>query len=334
MKPLEAVHGSRTVERSSEPVMAWRAWRLRRDGRGRLRLQPAFRGSPWEPLVPTRAACVRHRRHDAPKRRCTCGLYGFRDGGEVGLGGTRLAAVGQVALWGRVVEHELGYRAALAYPSRVRLVCSVCLTMGARPAAPTVVAEEAEYLLPLCDDHARSHRGHGALTPASAVESELLSTYAVDLLPIRSLPAAPQEEEAPSGAWSWSRGPGKGVVVLVLASLLLRVVLLWAAMSSGTADPSASTAANADGSSAAGGVVTTNVPPGSEAAVEGPAPSTATTSAHRRLNASPRTTASSGPGGSQSDSRDAGNRGRGLRAAGAGAAAGTAAGTSLAAAGG
>jgi hypothetical protein len=334
MKPLEAVHGSRTVERSSEPVIAWRAWRLRRDGRGRLRLQPAFRGSPWEPLVPTRAACVRHRRHDAPKRRCTCGLYGFRDGGEVGLGGTRLGAVGQVALWGRVVEHELGYRAELAYPSRVRLVCSVCLTMGARPAAPTVVAEEAEYLLPLCDDHARSHRGHGVLAAASAVESELLSTYAVDLLPMRSLPPAPQEEEAPSGAWSWSRGPGKGVVVLVLASLLLRVVLLWAAMSSAGAPPSAPTGASADGSSGPGEVLAPNVPAGSEAAIEGPAPATSTTSAHRRLNAAAPSVTSSGGGGSGSKSRGERSRGRGLRAAGAGAATGAAAGASLAATGG
>jgi hypothetical protein len=221
------------VERSAEPVAAWRAWRLRRDGEaGQLRLQPAFRGSSWEPLQPVRAACARRRRHEAPKRRCTCGLYGFNDGSEVGIGGTRLAVVGQVSMWGRVVEHDLGYRAEFAYPARMRLVCSVCLTMGERPATPVVVAEEGGFALPLCEDHARSHRGHMELRPSTEVEAELLSTYAVDVLPEDSLPPPPAEEQ-PLGARWWRGASGKGIIALLMGSLLLRVLLLWAAVSSG-----------------------------------------------------------------------------------------------------
>ncbi len=221
------------MERSAEPVAAWRAWRLRRDGEaGQLRLQPAFRGSPWEPLQPVRAACARRRRHEAPKRRCTCGLYGFNDGSEVGIGGTRLAVVGQVSMWGRVVEHDLGYRAEFAYPARMRLVCSVCLTMGERPATPVVVAEEGGFALPLCEDHARSHRGHMELRPSTEVEAELLSTYAVDVLPEDSLPPPPAEEQ-PLGARWWRGASGKGIIALLMGSLLLRVLLLWAAVSSG-----------------------------------------------------------------------------------------------------
>jgi hypothetical protein len=223
----------RSVERSAEPVVAWRAWRLRREGVGALRLQPAFRGPPWGPLEPVRARCVRRRRHDAPKRRCTCGLYGFRDGSEVGLGGTRLAAVGQVSMWGRVVEHDLGFRAEFAYPARLRLVCSVCLTMGERPAIPVVVAQEGDHLLPLCEEHERSHRGHNELRSAREVEAELLSTYAVDVLPPGALPPPPEDEQIPAPRW-WRGGPGKGIVALLMASLLLRAILLWAAVSSGT----------------------------------------------------------------------------------------------------
>lgn len=223
----------RSVERSAEPVAAWRAWRLRRDAdRGELRLQPAFRGSSWEPLQPVRAACARRRRHAAPKRRCTCGLYGFNDGSEVGLGGTRLAVVGQVSMWGRVVEHDLGYRAEFAYPARMRLVCSVCLTMGERPATPVVVAEEGGFALPLCEDHARSHRGHRELRPSTEVEAELLSTYAVDVLPEGSLPPPPEEEQPLGSRW-WRGASGKGIIALLMGSLLLRVLLLWAAVSSG-----------------------------------------------------------------------------------------------------
>lgn len=33
-----------------------------------------------------------------------------------------MSVVGTVGLWGRVIEHEHGYRAALAYPLALRLV--------------------------------------------------------------------------------------------------------------------------------------------------------------------------------------------------------------------
>jgi hypothetical protein len=37
-------------------------------------------------------------------------------------------ALGRVALWGRIVEHELGYRAEYAYPSAIVVVGSEGLT--------------------------------------------------------------------------------------------------------------------------------------------------------------------------------------------------------------
>jgi hypothetical protein len=135
-------------------------------------------------------------------------------------------------MWGRVVEHDLGYRAEFAYPARMRLVCSVCLTMGDRPATPVVVAEEGGFALPLCEDHARSHRGHGELRPSTEVEAELLSTYAVDVLPEGSLPPPPEEEQQLGSRW-WRGASGKGIIALLMGSLLLRVLLLWAAVSSG-----------------------------------------------------------------------------------------------------
>jgi hypothetical protein len=135
-------------------------------------------------------------------------------------------------MWGRVVEHDLGYRAEFAYPARIRLVCSVCLTMGERPATPVVVAEEGGFALPLCEDHARSHRGHGELRPSNEVETELLSTYAVDVLPEGSLPPPPEEEQPLGPRW-WRGASGKGIIALLMGSLLLRVLLLWAAVSSG-----------------------------------------------------------------------------------------------------
>ena len=46
---------------------------------------------------------------------------------------------GRVALWGRVIEHELGYRARYGYPQRLRLICQFCFWQwGTHGVTPTV----------------------------------------------------------------------------------------------------------------------------------------------------------------------------------------------------
>ena len=41
--------------------------------------------------------------------------------------------LGRVALWGRVIEHEHGFRAQYAYPQRLRLICQFCFWMSDAP---------------------------------------------------------------------------------------------------------------------------------------------------------------------------------------------------------
>jgi hypothetical protein len=99
---------------------------------------------------------------------------------------------GTVALWGLVVEHDLGYRARWAYPQRLRLICPHCFfersTGGAVP--DLVVARGDGGVVPLCDRHVRLSLACGigadVLTDVSALEQELLGAYAVDLLPLRT----------------------------------------------------------------------------------------------------------------------------------------------------
>ena len=56
--------------------------------------------------------------HEAPHLGCTCGLHGTHELDL--LRRTRCPAVlGRVALWGRVIEHELGFRARYGYPQRL-----------------------------------------------------------------------------------------------------------------------------------------------------------------------------------------------------------------------
>jgi len=98
--------------------------------------------------------------------------------------------LGRVALWGRVVEHELGYRARFGYPQRLRLVCQFCFWQkGPLGRAPAVVAfYPRDELVPLCATHLESAQANGMpprrLLPADLVDQRLRETYAVDPLAI------------------------------------------------------------------------------------------------------------------------------------------------------
>jgi len=174
---------------TAEPILAWRAWTLsgRRDG-SRLRLRPIV-GSrrPWPPFHPARAVCARPRGHHAPDPACTCGLHATRTPDL--LRRTRdPAVVGTVALWGRVIEHEHGYRAEFAYPQRLRLVCYLCFWQRhlAWSESDVVVRLFGGRMVPLCRPHLETSHRYGFPTPlvlpAHHVQRGLLATYAVDLL--------------------------------------------------------------------------------------------------------------------------------------------------------
>jgi hypothetical protein len=186
------------VARSDEPILAWRAWALTIHGRD-LSLKPvAGRGRAWPAGKPMRSRCRHSRLHPSPDPDCSCGLHGTH-GLDI-LRKTRTPGVlGRVALWGTVIEHELGFRASLGYPQRLRLVCQFCFQVwGAEHAQPAVVGRFPHgELVPLCRPHLELARRYRmtprGLLPAVEVEQRLLDTYMVELLPvpIRSVPAPP-----------------------------------------------------------------------------------------------------------------------------------------------
>jgi hypothetical protein len=180
------------IERSTEPIVAWRSWALTgRPDATRLLLRPvAGRAHPWRPREPVVATCRRSGVfHEAPVIGCTCGLHASQTLDI--LRRTKCPAVlGRVALWGRVVEHELGYRARFGYPQRLRLICQFCFWQkGPLGQVPTVVAfYPRDELVPLCHAHLASAQANGMppkrLLPASLVDQRLRETYAVDPLAI------------------------------------------------------------------------------------------------------------------------------------------------------
>ena len=133
-----------------EPVEAWRAWRVGMC-EGRVVLQSRCAPTIWVPGVPVVATCRKQQRlrwrswrfestdPEAPDIDCTCGIYGVRSvaasrwylerRGFAHRGGR---VIGRVALWGDVVEGELGWRASRAYPIELFVPAPTTLQGGIR----------------------------------------------------------------------------------------------------------------------------------------------------------------------------------------------------------
>ena len=210
---------ARSPTLSPEEVDGWRAWTVvERDGS--FLLSSLTRAEDWPPGEPFVATCSR-RRHGAPGRRCSCGVYAAADRNELArLGRIAGAAIGQVSLWGQVAEHSRGYRAGAAYPSRISLVCSPCLEGGIGEPAVAVERERSSgrtRLRPLCAAHAPDE---GRLDPARPVEAQLLAAYAVDLMPDASVRSIRGEERSSSRPrWRLLAAAVLAVVVLFTGSV-------------------------------------------------------------------------------------------------------------------
>jgi hypothetical protein len=182
---MRAFTKTRQVPFSLEIVDGWRAWSVVEHD-GEVLLSSLTRAEEWEPSTPFVATCSR-RRHLPPRRACSCGVYAAAEPEELaGLGRIAGAAIGQVSLWGRIAEHSRGYRAATAYPARLRLVCVVCLGQGNGVPATRIDRDTSSTrtkLVPLCESHAAGR----ALPPAGPLEDRLLATYRVELVPDRSV---------------------------------------------------------------------------------------------------------------------------------------------------
>lgn len=195
-----------SVDILAEPIEGWRTWNLSVDTADGPLLHPARPGpDAWWPRRPLEAKCraspilsLFRRPHDAPDAGCTCGIYAARS--LESMERPRPAwppppVVGTVSLWGRMVEHELGWRAALAYPSRLRLVCAMCAWFEPGPGKPVTVHTLFRRLYTLCEVHRGGiqipdgRRSKPADLAPGELQTRLLEAYAVDLLPIERVEA-------------------------------------------------------------------------------------------------------------------------------------------------
>jgi hypothetical protein len=118
----------RPVRETADVVTGWRAWTVTETADG-LRLGSVLHDVPWEPSSPAIAEC-RHGEempaHPVPGPACACGFYATRDPVDalsylVGRDDpdTICRILGEVALWGHVLETEAGWRGSHAYPVRL-----------------------------------------------------------------------------------------------------------------------------------------------------------------------------------------------------------------------
>lgn len=117
---------------STEVQTGWRAWSIvdfhRRGNSVEKRLQALGTKPIWEPYQPNVATCVTDGTHEAPWPTCRCGFWAFKDRKHVeqalfsNYGGEKGKVIGQIALWGRVLETTRGYRGEYAYPQTLQFV--------------------------------------------------------------------------------------------------------------------------------------------------------------------------------------------------------------------
>lgn len=173
------------------PEIGWRVWLVVSSGQGRLRLHSAVQAKvKWPVRQELRAECRRLpgpeaiggnrapvvASHAAPEESCGaggghgCGIYGTKNPsgctdflkgsyspGQVSGGLVLHRVFGKVALWGKVIEAERGWRAELAYPVEIcvprhRYVASGANVGGMQdPGLPVevIVAGLAEYGVPV-----------------------------------------------------------------------------------------------------------------------------------------------------------------------------------------
>lgn len=115
-----------------EPMIGWRAWKVDanyREGESLPLLHSVTYGDyAWEPGQPVEAVCPSGHKGGPPcEGNCSCGLYAAKTYKHLmGMGYPsydaatgKFCVVGEVSLWGKIVEGTQGWRAQVGYPRKL-----------------------------------------------------------------------------------------------------------------------------------------------------------------------------------------------------------------------
>src|SRR5262245_59616926 len=142
----------RTLRETSRPVTGWRAWVVTETTAG-LRLGSVLHDLVWPQGEAVIARCRRDEDpfapavgpHPVPGVQCNCGFHAAHDPVEAlsysrgrDEPGTVCRILGEVRLWGHVLETEAGWRSSHAYPHRLYV------------SEPAIAEALATYGVPVC----------------------------------------------------------------------------------------------------------------------------------------------------------------------------------------
>ena len=104
------------------PIVGCRVWRWDETG------LKSVNSIPWQPGRALAATCAQPSTHESPQGDCRCGVYAAKT--FDGLRRMRYTESerwirGEVFMWGRMVEHEDGWRAQFAYPKSLIVPVSI-----------------------------------------------------------------------------------------------------------------------------------------------------------------------------------------------------------------
>jgi transcriptional regulator with XRE-family HTH domain len=146
------------VDLSAEPLVGWRCWFVLPH---ELLLRPIYkRGLVWKPREPLQAVCPDDL-HEVPADGCKCGVWtvchpmlldeiGWTTAPPKGIDKLPgVMVVGEVSLWGNIVQHERGWRASFAYPRHLYVFTDdpmIAETLRERYGVPVEWGADAERL--------------------------------------------------------------------------------------------------------------------------------------------------------------------------------------------
>jgi len=107
------------IVKSGKPLVGWRGWNVMVPGF--LATSTGNHATVWLPGERTEAICIAHPdKEGVPHEYCMCGLWAFNSAQEIFKQNySRQTVLGEVWLWGRVIECEKGFRAEYAYPKKL-----------------------------------------------------------------------------------------------------------------------------------------------------------------------------------------------------------------------
>jgi hypothetical protein len=159
----------RTLRERSRPVTGWRAWVVTETPQGLL-LASVLHDLVWAHGRAALAECRREEDpfaavlgpHPVPGAECNCGFHAARDPVDAlsyargrDEPGTVCRILGEVVLWGHVLETEGGWRASHAYPARLYVpdldiataLAAYSVPVCASPSSPTCTATPSRSVL-------------------------------------------------------------------------------------------------------------------------------------------------------------------------------------------